>query len=358
MKIRRFTAADMEGALRQVRAAFGPRAVVIETRRGTAGSPGSGVTVVAAVDREVNPCESPANIPINSSSDDGPGSDPFPLRLRRAERDERDAACRPALSVAVTSGKGGVGKTSVAANLAILLGQMGRRVILVDGDFGLANVDLMLGLTPRYTLQDVASGRRRIDEALLDGPAGIRVLPAASGDSELVELDDYRRELLLRALSTAFGTNDALIIDTGSGIHRLTLRLAQLAEHILVLTTPEPPSFSDAYAMMKTLSGRRLAHHPHLIVNRVRDDDEAVQVAERVRRVSARFLGFTPELWGAIPEDESLPAAVRSQQPLVTAFPDAPASKALWRLAQRIAGIHDGPAAQAAMPPAGHVQAA
>lgn len=240
------------------------------------------------------------------------------------------------LTVAVTGGKGGIGKTNLVTNLAVVMARMGKKVLLLDGDFSLANVDLLLGLVPRYNLYDVVSGHRRIDEVVLTGEAGIRILPAASGVEEMAALDDYRREVLIRSLENLAADRDVLLIDTGSGIHRQNLRLAQMADEILVMTTPEPTAFSDAYATIKVLCNRRLARPPRLVVNMARSEAEALRVARRVARVAGQFLGFEPELYGVIPEDEAVPRAVKAQEPFVKVYEDAPATVGVRELAKRL----------------------
>ncbi len=245
------------------------------------------------------------------------------------------------LTVAVTSGKGGVGKTNLVTNLALVMAEMGRRVLLLDGDFSLANVDLLLGLVPRYNLYDVVAGRKRIDEITLTGESDIRIVPASSGVEEMASLDDYRREVLVRSLEMLAVDRDVLLIDTGSGIHRQNLRLAQMADEILVLTTPEPTSFSDAYATIKVLTSRRLARPPRLVVNMARTEAEAQRIARRVSRVARQFLGFEPELYGVIPEDEAVPRAVKAQEPFVKVFAGAPATQGVRDLARRLLGTSD-----------------
>ncbi len=264
-----------------------------------------------------------------SAGDRAPVELPEPRGLlgRRPER---------LLSVAVTGGKGGVGKTNLVTNLAIVMARMGKKVLLLDGDLSLANVDLLLGLVPRYNLYDVVTGQKRIDEVVLTGEAGILILPAASGVEEMAALDDYRREILIRSLENLAADRDVLLIDTGSGIHRQNLRLAQMADEILVLTTPEPTAFSDAYATMKVLCSRRLARPPRLVVNMARSEAEALRIARRVARVAAQFLGFEPELYGIIPEDEAVPRAVKAQEPFVKVYEEAPATVGVRELAKRL----------------------
>ena len=265
----------------------------------------------------------------------GPGWDPG--RPKPAAEGPRQEIRRHGfLSVSVAGGKGGVGKTNLVTNLAVVMASMGRRVLLLDGDLGLANVDLLLGLVPSHNLYDVVTGQKRLDEIVLTGPGGIRIIPASSGVEEMASLDDYRREVLVRGLEDLARGRDVLLIDTGSGIHRQNLRLAQMADEILVLTTPEPTAFSDAYATIKLLAMRRLARPPRLVVNMARSEREALRVAERVARVAQQFLGFEPELFGVIPRDEAVPRAVKAQQPFAEAFPESAATAGVRNLAQRL----------------------
>jgi len=277
------------------------------------------------------------NRPFNSKSvpadKRGPGWDPKLI----------ESPAPDFLAIAVTSGKGGVGKTNLVTNLAVLMAKMGRRVMLLDGDLSLANVDLLLGLAPRYNLYDVVAGHKQLEEIVLNGPSGIRIIPASSGIEEMANLDDYRREVLVRSLEIAASDRDVLLIDTGSGIHRQNLRLAQLADEILVITTPEPTAFSDAYATIKVLTQRRLAKPPRVVINMARTETEAHRVANRISRVSRQFLGFEPELYGAIPNDELVPKAVKAQKPFVDLYDNAPATAAVRDLARRLLDPSMGP---------------
>ncbi|MCK4412081.1 MAG: MinD/ParA family protein [Candidatus Eisenbacteria sp.] len=256
------------------------------------------------------------------------------------------------LSVAFLSGKGGVGKSNLVANLAILMAEMGQRTLVLDGDLGLANVDLLLGLVPQQTLLDVVEGRCRLEEILLRGPAGIEILPASSGVEKMADLDDYRREVLLRSLEAVARDRDVLLIDTGSGIHRQSLRLGQAADEIVVVTTPEPPAFADAYAMLKVLSGRPINRFPGLVVNMARTTDEALRITRRLQRVARRFLGQAPELYGVILADETVGRAVRERQALVRGYPTARAVAGMRALAQRLMGLSAGVGDEAGGEPA------
>jgi len=240
--------------------------------------------------------------------------------------------------IAVTSGKGGVGKTNIVTNLAIALARQGTRVLVLDGDLGLANVDLLLGISPQYDLQDAILGDRRIEDIVLEGPEGIRVVPASSGVEELANLDEYRTECLLRSLASVEADTDLILIDAPSGIGSHAVCLSQAADEIIVVTTPEPTAFSDAYAMIKVLSQRPLRCTPALLVNQANSENEASEVARRVQSVAKRFLNLEVPYWGFVLADESVPKSVIRQEPFLTTYPYSPASSCILRLARRVLG--------------------
>jgi flagellar biosynthesis protein FlhG len=240
--------------------------------------------------------------------------------------------------IAVTSGKGGVGKTNIVTNLAIALARQGSRVLVLDGDLGLANVDLLLGVAPQYDLQDAVLGDKRIEDIVIEGPDGIRIIPASSGVEELANLDEYRTECLLRSLASVEEDVDLILIDTPSGIGSHSVMLSQAADEILVVTTPEPTSFSDAYAMIKVLSQRPLKCTPALLVNQANSENEALEVSRRVQSVAKRFLNLEIEYWGFILADESVPKSVIRQEPFLSTYPYSPASSCVVRLARRVLG--------------------
>jgi flagellar biosynthesis protein FlhG len=244
--------------------------------------------------------------------------------------------------VAVTSGKGGVGKTNIVANLAIALSRQGLRVLVLDGDLGLANIDLLLGIAPQFDLQDVVMGNRGIRDIILEGPDGIRIVPASSGVEELANLDEYRTECLLRSLSELDDETDIILIDSPSGVGQHATSLVQAADQILVVTTPEPTAFSDAYAMIKILMKRSLKTTPSLLVNQVDSEEVALAVAKRVRTVAKRFLNLDIEYWGYVLADESVPKSVLRQEPFLSTYPYSPAASCIYQLARRVLG-HGGP---------------
>ena len=241
-----------------------------------------------------------------------------------------------ARTLAIASGKGGVGKSNLAANLAVALGERGARVLLVDADLAQASLDLLLGLHPRFDLQHVLAGDRTLEEIQVQGPQGVRLIPASSGMPELADLDDYRRECLLRGLGTLDPAVDLILIDTASGVSRTVTSFCLAADEVLVVTTPEMPAFSDAYSLIKVLHAQGVSRAPRLLVNMACSAEEAEETSHRIRLVARRFLSLELESWGYVPFDPSVGRAVRLQEPVVTAFPHAPSSIAYRALAERL----------------------
>lgn len=239
-------------------------------------------------------------------------------------------------TLVLASGKGGVGKSNLAANLAVALGARGARVLLVDADLAQANLDILLGVHPRFDLQHVLSGEKTPEEIVVAGPENVRLVPAAFGVPELAELDDYRRECLLRGISQLENDVDLVLIDTASGVTRQLTSFCLAADEVLIVTTPEMPAFSDAYALIKLLQQQGLSHPPHLLVNQVDSEEEGEETAHRIRLVARRFLRMEIDSWGFVPFDPSIPRAVRRQEPVVTAFPQSPAALAYRALAARL----------------------
>jgi flagellar biosynthesis protein FlhG len=239
-------------------------------------------------------------------------------------------------TIAIASGKGGVGKSNLAANLAVALGRRGARVLLLDADLAQANLDLLLGLHPRFDLQHVLAGEKTLDEILVDGPTGVKLIPACSGLPGLAELDDYRRECLLRGLGQLDGEADLILMDLASGVSRQVTAFCLAADEVMVVTTPEMPAFSDAYGLIKLLQQRGLAQPPQLVVNMAGSVEEAEETAHRIRLVARRFLRVEIDEWSSIPFDPSIARAVRLQEPVVTAFPNSPAAAAYVALAERM----------------------
>ena len=260
-------------------------------------------------------------------------------RLRELARAPR----RRARVVAVTSGKGGVGKTNLAVNLAVAAAVAGRRVTLLDVDLGLANVDILMNLSPRYTLAHVLAGGRSLAEIVTAGPGGVRVVPGASGVPRLADLDQSGREDLLRELGELEEGADLLILDTGAGISRNVVAFAAAADEVLVVTTPEPTSVLDAFSTIKVLSREEALGRVRLVVNQCATRTEAEAVSRRVSGACRQFLGLPVDRMGYVISDYHVGEAVRRRQPLVLAFPDAPSSRCIRTLAGLLAGAPPRP---------------
>jgi len=252
--------------------------------------------------------------------------------------------------VAITSGKGGVGKTFVAANLAAALAKRGRRVLVLDADLGLANLDVILNLYPKATLHDVLTGKCGIEDIMLAAPGGFWVLPAASGLVEYSRLTSDVQVDLRRIIDDLAQRYDYLLLDTGAGISDLVLYTASLAEEVLVIATPEPASLADAYATIKVLALMQQRSSLKLIFNQARNADEGRKLAQQLQSVVDRFVNAQVanavklDYLGHIPSDAAVREAARKRQLLFVREPAAPASKALADLAQAL----DSPAAGSA----------
>ena len=197
---------------------------------------------------------------------------------------------------------------------------------------------MLLGLHPRYTLKDMILGQRSLEDVILEGPHGLMVLPASSGVEELANLDDFRRERMVRSIQEFDASLDFVLVDTGAGIGRSVTSLALAADEIVVVTTPEPPSFADAYALIKVLARHTLAASPRLVVNMVRSQDEWQEVAAKIALVSRRFLGLELTQWGYVYEDSAVGQAAQKQVALLQAYPYSLASKCIQQLALRVLG--------------------
>ncbi len=241
---------------------------------------------------------------------------------------------RPVQVIAVTGGKGGVGKTSVSVNLAIALAQAGREVLLLDGDLGLANVDVLLGLTPKGTLEQVIRGEVQLREVIVQTGRGVSVVPAASGISRMAELSTVEHAALIREFNQLPDNYDVLVVDTAAGIAGSVRSFTQAAQHVLVVLRNEPASLTDAYALIKVLHREHHINHFKVLVNMTQDLAEADGLFRRLQAVTDRYLHVQLSHVGAIPDDQYLQKAVRSQRSVMEAFPSSRSALAFKRLAQ------------------------
>lgn len=239
--------------------------------------------------------------------------------------------------IAVTSGKGGVGKTNVVANLAVSLAKVGKKVLVMDADLGLGNLDVLLGLVPQFTLEHVLRGDKRLSDIVLDGPGGIGILPASSGIPQLTALTREQQVLLQDELDSLSQALDVLLIDTGAGISANVTFFAAAAQEILVVLTPEPTALTDAYALIKVLSLQYRERRFRVLVNMARQARDATDVFFKLQAATERFLNVSVDYLGFIPIDDYVPLAVTRQHAVVTLHPHAPASRAFRRLGDLVA---------------------
>jgi flagellar biosynthesis protein FlhG len=255
-----------------------------------------------------------------------------PRRSRRRTRDRLGIRSETKI-IAVTSGKGGVGKTNLVCNLALALAQMGRRVMVFDADLSLANIDVLLGISPRYNLSHVISGEKTLKEVLVTGPEGILIVPGGSGIEELANLGRHDLERLLDSFEDLDGECDVLLIDTAAGINQSVLSFLVAADHVLVVTTPEPTAYTDAYAVIKILNQHAPEKRVAVTVNMAQNSREAGDVARLMLQICRTMLHTSFDNLGGIPRDLDLLQAVRDQRPLLLHSPYSPAARSIRRLA-------------------------
>jgi flagellar biosynthesis protein FlhG len=246
---------------------------------------------------------------------------------------KRSMASGPVQVIAVTGGKGGVGKTSVSINLATAMSSAGKRVLLLDGDLGLANVDVMLGLSPRQTLAQVLDGTCTLDEVIVEAPQGFHVVPSASGVASMANLTATEHLNIVQAFSSISQRLDVMIVDTAAGIAHGVLQFSQAAQHVLVVVCDEPASITDAYALIKVLSRTHGVREFHVLSNQCSKPGEGMSLFKKLERVTSRFLDVVLEYAGEVPDDPYLKRAVREQRPVTEAYPASPAAQAFKKLA-------------------------
>lgn len=247
-------------------------------------------------------------------------------------------SAKPTKVIAVTSGKGGVGKTNVSTNLAVSLAQRGRDVMLMDADLSLANVDVLLGLQPSYNLGNLVRGEATLSDTILTGPSGVRIVPAASGDRTMADLPQASQAAIISAFSQLDRQPEVLVIDTAAGLAENVARFAQAAQYALVVVCDEPASITDAYALIKVFSRDYGIRRFQVLSNMSRSRVDGRELFEKLMRVTDRFLDVVLVHAGTIPADGYLKKSVQEQRAVVDAYPDSWSAKAFAQLAETVDG--------------------
>jgi flagellar biosynthesis protein FlhG len=263
------------------------------------------------------------------------------LKLKRKQKQsmiKTGEALKPqARVIAITSGKGGVGKTNIVANLGYALGKAGQRVLIFDADLGLGNLDVLLGLTPQYNLSHVVEGTKKLSEIIVNGPGSLKILPASSGIQEMTKLTSSQKLEIYNELNALLSRYDIVLIDTAAGISSNVLYFNAAANEIMVVVTPEPTSITDAYALMKVLSVQYQEKHFRLLVNLAKDSREADDVSRQLCLVANRFLDVSIEYFGSVMVDDNVKSGVRKQKVVSEIAPMTRASRDFAELAHKLA---------------------
>ena len=242
--------------------------------------------------------------------------------------------------ITVTSGKGGVGKSNTTVNLAIQLSKLGKKVVILDADLGLANVELLLGVVPKYSLADVMNGSKTIEEILTPGPSGVQFISGGSGVKELVRVSDAQLNFFLQNLKKLDSIADIILVDTGAGLSNSVMSFVKAVEEVIVVTTPEPTAITDAYSLIKVLKNET-ENLPKIsfIINRVEDEKEGMDIFSKLEKVSSKFLQINLNYLGSVPFDTYLVKAVKKQEPVVNLFPRAISAKAFENIGNKLMNI-------------------
>ncbi len=241
----------------------------------------------------------------------------------------------PVRVIAVTSGKGGVGKSNVTVNLAVTLAQAGEQVMVMDADMGLANIDVLLGLSPGLNLSHVINGECSLEETIIDGPAGIKIVPASSGVAAMSDLTPAQNAGVIRSFSELTVPVDTLLVDTAAGLSDSVVSYTRAAREVIVVVCDEPASITDAYAMIKVLNRDYGVERFHVLANQAHSVHQGRELYDKLARVSEKFLDVALDFLGSIPYDENLKKAVQKQKTVVEAYPRSPASTAFKQIGKK-----------------------
>ena len=284
-----------------------------------------------------------ASLPLNSDEDEatseavsssGVVSSQEEAQSMIAETGEEAATIARVFSV--TSGKGGMGKTNIVANLAVSFAKLGKRVLILDADLALGNIDVLLGVLPKFTLEDALYGGKALAEIIIEGPCGVRILPTGSGTEGMAELSSEQKMNLFSQLDQLEKSFDIFLIDTAAGISSNVLYFNAAAQEIIVVASSEPTSLTDAYAVIKVLSKKYQEKRFRLLVNMVHSEAESMGVFRRLTMVADRYLNVAIDYVGYVPYDDYLKIAVSRQRAVVDLYPDAKASRSFTHIAQQM----------------------
>lgn len=243
--------------------------------------------------------------------------------------------------VVVSSGKGGVGKSTLALNIALCLCLRGKKILLMDADLGLANIDIMLGLVPKYNIHHMIQGKKSLKDIIIAGPGGLSIIPGGSGIAELADLGETDLKRIMVELAKLDGEFDYMIIDTGAGISSNVLSFLLSADDVIFITTPEPTSMTDAYGMVKAVTKRSEGKNLYLVVNRVADNTEGVLVAEKFKLVCERFLNLKIDILGHVVNEPMVGEGIRRQQAFIEIFPRSLAARNIDSIANNLIKAND-----------------
>ena len=255
--------------------------------------------------------------------------------LRRLVLEKNTDGASSTRIIVITSGKGGVGKTSLSVSLAIALAQDGKSVTLLDADLGLANINVILGIIPKYNLYHVIKGKKKLKDIIIEVPEGIKIIAGASGFHQLANLDVKQRDEFVSSIGE-LANDDFLIVDTGAGISQNVLSFVMASDEVIVVTTPEPTAITDAYGIIKAIASQSNEKHIRLIVNRAQSVAEGKRVAQRVINIAGQFLNIKVEELGFVYEDIYVPKSVRNQKPFFVSYPKCKASGCIKIISDRI----------------------
>jgi len=261
------------------------------------------------------------------------------LRQMAVKNGDDETHSKPRI-ITVTSGKGGVGKSNIVVNLSIALQKLGKKVMIFDADIGMGNDDIIMGCSSRYNVFDVICKGKEIEEVVLTGPFGVKLLPGGSALTKVEDLTETQRNLFLNKLTALTGL-DYIIMDTGAGVNKSVLGFIACCEDLVIVTTPEPTSLTDAYSLLKAVKHFNIKNTARVIINRSLDNNEADLTFNKFNNAVTKFLGMKLDYLGKISEDKKLTHAVREQQPVIVSYPNSQVAQDINSIASKIEGIKD-----------------